>query len=253
MGWAWWFGFWIGKPGIYWFREGKGRGGESEVCQGQSFISQSLLFWVTVRPKLTVTIDTNVNSTILNLEDNVQSWKPGDILVIASTDYSMYQAEEFQVLPCKACASKQVKVAGRTFPHPSLGLMKLKTVRLKVDWNQNKFVSVSYCHNNAAWQKKILKISWQAFISYSCIYRQSRVQLLHTKLGSRLRVGFRSAPCESHSSQDVLFSQGRSGPKHGRTLKALRSELAPFDTHLPLTKTDHMVQLNMNGELCFSH
>uniref|UniRef100_A0A8D0NG90 hyaluronoglucosaminidase n=1 Tax=Sus scrofa TaxID=9823 RepID=A0A8D0NG90_PIG len=66
-----------------------------------------------VRPKLTVTIDTNVNSTILNLEDNVQSWKPGDTLVIASTDYSMYQAEEFQVLPCKACASNQVKVAGK--------------------------------------------------------------------------------------------------------------------------------------------
>uniref|UniRef100_A0A8C0WJR7 G8 domain-containing protein n=1 Tax=Castor canadensis TaxID=51338 RepID=A0A8C0WJR7_CASCN len=66
-----------------------------------------------VRPKLTVTIDTNVNSTILSLEDNVQSWKPGDTVVIASTDYSMYQAEEFQVLPCKACAPNQVKVAGK--------------------------------------------------------------------------------------------------------------------------------------------
>ncbi|XP_058398578.1 cell migration-inducing and hyaluronan-binding protein isoform X4 [Diceros bicornis minor] len=66
-----------------------------------------------VRPRLTVTIDTNVNSTVLNLEDNVQSWKPGDTLVVASTDYSMYQAEEFQVLPCKACASNQVRVAGK--------------------------------------------------------------------------------------------------------------------------------------------
>uniref|UniRef100_A0A452U0G9 hyaluronoglucosaminidase n=1 Tax=Ursus maritimus TaxID=29073 RepID=A0A452U0G9_URSMA len=66
-----------------------------------------------VRPKLTVTIDTNVNSTILTLEDDVQSWKPGDTLVVASTDYSMYQAEEFQVLPCKACASNQVRVAGK--------------------------------------------------------------------------------------------------------------------------------------------
>ncbi|XP_063508505.1 cell migration-inducing and hyaluronan-binding protein isoform X1 [Pongo pygmaeus] len=66
-----------------------------------------------VRPKLTVTIDTNVNSTILNLEDNVQSWKPGDTLVIASTDYSMYQAEEFQVLPCRSCSPNQIKVAGK--------------------------------------------------------------------------------------------------------------------------------------------
>lgn len=92
-----------------------------EVCQEQRFISQSLLFWVIVRPKLTVTIDTNVNSTILHLEDNVQSWKPGDTLVVASTDYSMYQAEEFQVLPCRTCAPNQVKVAGRTFAYPFLG------------------------------------------------------------------------------------------------------------------------------------
>lgn len=66
-----------------------------------------------VRPKLTVSIDTNVNSTILSLVDNVRSWRPGDTLVVASTDYSMYQAEEFQVLPCKACTSTQVKVAGK--------------------------------------------------------------------------------------------------------------------------------------------
>ena len=74
-----------------------------------------------MRPKLTVTIDTNVNSTILHLADNVQSWKPGDTLVVASTDYSMYQAEEFQVIPCRTCAPNQVKVAGRTFSHPFLG------------------------------------------------------------------------------------------------------------------------------------
>lgn len=66
-----------------------------------------------MRPKLTVSIDTNVNSTILSLADNVQSWRPGDTLVVASTDYSMYQAEEFQVLTCKACSSTQVRVAGR--------------------------------------------------------------------------------------------------------------------------------------------
>lgn len=115
VGWAWRFGFWIGKPGIYSFGEGRGGGGPSRVCQVQRAASQSLLSWVPVRPKLTVTVDTNVNSTILNLEDDVRSWKPGDTLVVASTDYSMYQAEEFQVLPCKACAPNQVRVAGRTF------------------------------------------------------------------------------------------------------------------------------------------
>ncbi|XP_069867599.1 cell migration-inducing and hyaluronan-binding protein isoform X3 [Dipodomys merriami] len=66
-----------------------------------------------VRPKLTVSIDTNVNSTVLSLEDDVQTWRPGDTLVVASTDYSMHQAEEFRVLPCRACAANQVRVAGK--------------------------------------------------------------------------------------------------------------------------------------------
>ncbi|XP_075063895.1 cell migration-inducing and hyaluronan-binding protein isoform X2 [Mixophyes fleayi] len=66
-----------------------------------------------VRPRLTVTIDTNVNSTILHLADNARSWRAGDVIVVASTDYSMYQAEEFKVLPCRACTPNQVKVEGR--------------------------------------------------------------------------------------------------------------------------------------------
>uniref|UniRef100_A0A674K329 hyaluronoglucosaminidase n=1 Tax=Terrapene triunguis TaxID=2587831 RepID=A0A674K329_9SAUR len=71
-----------------------------------------------VRPKLTVSIDTNVNSTILRLADDARSWKAGDRLVVASTDYSMYQAEEFQVLPCRACGPNEVKVSGRaTYLH----------------------------------------------------------------------------------------------------------------------------------------
>ncbi|XP_054569214.1 cell migration-inducing and hyaluronan-binding protein [Eptesicus fuscus] len=66
-----------------------------------------------VRPKLTVIIDTHVNSTLLTLEADVRSWQPGDTVVVASTDYSMYQAEEFRVLPCRACAPNQVRVAGK--------------------------------------------------------------------------------------------------------------------------------------------
>ncbi|KAH0620014.1 hypothetical protein JD844_014512 [Phrynosoma platyrhinos] len=66
-----------------------------------------------VRPKLTVIVDTNVNSSILRLADNVQSWKVGDKIVVASTDYSMHQAEEFQILPCRACGHNEVKVAGK--------------------------------------------------------------------------------------------------------------------------------------------
>ncbi|KAM4039272.1 cell migration-inducing and hyaluronan-binding protein isoform 1-T2 [Anomaloglossus baeobatrachus] len=66
-----------------------------------------------VKPRLTMTVDTNVNSTILHLADNARSWKAGDIIVVTSTDYSMYQAEEFKVLPCRACTPNQVKVEGQ--------------------------------------------------------------------------------------------------------------------------------------------
>ncbi|XP_063781884.1 cell migration-inducing and hyaluronan-binding protein [Pseudophryne corroboree] len=66
-----------------------------------------------VRPRLTMKVDTNVNSTILHLADNARSWRAGDTLVVASTDYSMYQAEEFTVLPCRTCTANQIKVEGR--------------------------------------------------------------------------------------------------------------------------------------------
>ncbi|CAM4611557.1 unnamed protein product [Lepidochelys olivacea] len=49
---------------------------------------------------------------ILNLVDEVTSWLPGDRIVIASTDYSMHQAEEFNLLPCPECKSNQVKIDG---------------------------------------------------------------------------------------------------------------------------------------------
>uniref|UniRef100_A0A8C8SWJ2 hyaluronoglucosaminidase n=1 Tax=Pelusios castaneus TaxID=367368 RepID=A0A8C8SWJ2_9SAUR len=49
---------------------------------------------------------------ILNLVDEVTSWLPGERIVIASTDYSMHQAEEFNLLPCPECKSNQVKIDG---------------------------------------------------------------------------------------------------------------------------------------------
>lgn len=47
--------------------------------------------------------------------DDVRSWLPGDRIVIASTDYSMHQAEEFNLLPCPECKSNQVKIDGMRF------------------------------------------------------------------------------------------------------------------------------------------
>uniref|UniRef100_A0A4W4FZ85 G8 domain-containing protein n=1 Tax=Electrophorus electricus TaxID=8005 RepID=A0A4W4FZ85_ELEEL len=48
----------------------------------------------------------------------MSGWRPGHQLVVASTDYSMHQAEEFSVLPCPTCSTNQVKVEGKpAFQH----------------------------------------------------------------------------------------------------------------------------------------
>lgn len=54
-----------------------------------------------------------VDQVVLNLQDKVQqTWQPGDQIVVASTDYSMHQAEEFTLLPCSDCHSTQVRIQG---------------------------------------------------------------------------------------------------------------------------------------------
>nr|XP_033475597.1 cell surface hyaluronidase isoform X1 [Epinephelus lanceolatus] len=55
-----------------------------------------------------------VDQVVLNLQDEVQqTWQPGDQIVVASTDYSMHQAEEFTLLPCSHCSSRQVRIQGK--------------------------------------------------------------------------------------------------------------------------------------------
>ncbi|XP_075067078.1 cell surface hyaluronidase CEMIP2 [Mixophyes fleayi] len=51
-----------------------------------------------------------VDGVVLDLMDDVRSWQAGDQMVVSSTDYSMYQAEEFTLLPCPECNKFQVKV-----------------------------------------------------------------------------------------------------------------------------------------------
>uniref|UniRef100_H3CZP7 hyaluronoglucosaminidase n=1 Tax=Tetraodon nigroviridis TaxID=99883 RepID=H3CZP7_TETNG len=59
-----------------------------------------------------------VDQVVLNLQDQVhETWKPGDQIVIASTDYSMHQAEEFTLLPCPQCTSRQVRIQGKPQYH----------------------------------------------------------------------------------------------------------------------------------------
>lgn len=66
----------------------------------------------TVRPQASISIDTLSNCSILELADEPQGWTLGDRIVVASTDYSMHQAEEFSILPCPSCTRNQIKVEG---------------------------------------------------------------------------------------------------------------------------------------------
>uniref|UniRef100_A0A674EN28 Cell migration inducing hyaluronidase 1 n=1 Tax=Salmo trutta TaxID=8032 RepID=A0A674EN28_SALTR len=66
-----------------------------------------------VRPQASISIERLSNSTVLELAEPAEGWGPGDKLVLASTDYSMHQAEEFTILPCTACGPTQVKVQGK--------------------------------------------------------------------------------------------------------------------------------------------
>lgn len=66
-----------------------------------------------VRPQASISIDILSNSSLLELDDQPTGWKPGDRVVVASTDYSMHQAEEFTLLPCPTCSPHHVKVKGK--------------------------------------------------------------------------------------------------------------------------------------------
>ncbi|KAG8001668.1 Cell migration-inducing and hyaluronan-binding protein, partial [Nibea albiflora] len=63
--------------------------------------------------RASISIDLLSNSSILELANQPEGWRPGDRVVVASTDYSMHQAEEFTLLPCPTCTSNQIKVQGK--------------------------------------------------------------------------------------------------------------------------------------------
>ncbi|KAK7802812.1 hypothetical protein U0070_023602 [Myodes glareolus] len=71
--------------------------GEFYTLDGQKFSVTAYSEWIEDGVKL-------------HLLDDVSSWEAGDRIVVASTDYSMYQAEEFTLLPCPECSRFQVKV-----------------------------------------------------------------------------------------------------------------------------------------------
>uniref|UniRef100_A0A8C7ZNJ3 hyaluronoglucosaminidase n=1 Tax=Oryzias sinensis TaxID=183150 RepID=A0A8C7ZNJ3_9TELE len=80
---------------------------------GVSFSVTAYSEWKTGYPIMGFQVDAE-DQVVLNLQDEVkQTWQPGDKIVIASTDYSMHQAEEFTLLPCPHCTKTQVKIKGK--------------------------------------------------------------------------------------------------------------------------------------------
>uniref|UniRef100_A0A669ERK0 hyaluronoglucosaminidase n=1 Tax=Oreochromis niloticus TaxID=8128 RepID=A0A669ERK0_ORENI len=83
------------------------------TVNGVGFSVTAYSEWKTGVPTAGFQVDA-VDQVVLNLQDEVkQTWLPGDRIVVASTDYSMHQAEEFTLLPCPQCNSRQVKIQGK--------------------------------------------------------------------------------------------------------------------------------------------
>uniref|UniRef100_A0A8C0G6B4 hyaluronoglucosaminidase n=1 Tax=Chelonoidis abingdonii TaxID=106734 RepID=A0A8C0G6B4_CHEAB len=86
-------------------------GRDFQTYEGINFQVTAFSGWVKGIPHNGFRVEVS-KGIILNLVDEVTSWLPGDRIVIASTDYSMHQAEEFNLLPCSECKSNQVKIDG---------------------------------------------------------------------------------------------------------------------------------------------
>ncbi|KAM4707529.1 cell surface hyaluronidase CEMIP2 isoform 1-T2 [Discoglossus pictus] len=83
--------------------------GEFSTLDGQRFSVSASSQWHEGVPESVFLVD-EVGGAVLDLLDDVRSWQPEDKIVVASTDYSMYQAEEFTLLPCPECNKFQVKL-----------------------------------------------------------------------------------------------------------------------------------------------
>ncbi|XP_048418630.2 cell surface hyaluronidase-like [Stegostoma tigrinum] len=83
-----------------------------QTYDGTRFTVTAYSEWVHGVPHCGFRVEVS-KGVILNLMDNTSSWLPGDQIVIASTDYSMYQAENFNLLPCPECEVNQVKIDGK--------------------------------------------------------------------------------------------------------------------------------------------
>ena len=53
------------------------------------------------------------NNPKIRLADDVTSWRVGDKIVIATTDFSLDQSEDYEVAPCGDCGPHELRLKGR--------------------------------------------------------------------------------------------------------------------------------------------
>ncbi|KAM8961420.1 cell surface hyaluronidase CEMIP2 [Pelodytes ibericus] len=79
------------------------------TLDGQKFVVKAYSEWADGKSIFGFVVEA-AEGVLLDLMEDVRTWQPGDKIVVSSTDYSMYQAEEFTLLPCPECSNFQVKI-----------------------------------------------------------------------------------------------------------------------------------------------
>ncbi|XP_029468423.1 cell surface hyaluronidase isoform X2 [Rhinatrema bivittatum] len=79
------------------------------TVDGEKFIVRAYSEWNNGVPHSVFQVEA-IDGVVLDVLDDVSSWNAGDQIVVASTDYSMFQAEEFTLLPCPDCSKFQIKI-----------------------------------------------------------------------------------------------------------------------------------------------
>ncbi|XP_062905096.1 cell surface hyaluronidase [Mobula hypostoma] len=85
---------------------------EFVTVDGVNFAVSASSQWKKGIPQAEFLVDV-AGGLVLELLDEVEGWKEGDRIVIASTDYSMHQAEEFTIRRSSGSRARQVEVTGK--------------------------------------------------------------------------------------------------------------------------------------------
>ncbi|XP_036382426.1 cell surface hyaluronidase [Megalops cyprinoides] len=156
-----------------------------------------------------------VDQVVLNLQDDVRSWRPGDRIVVASTDYSMYQAEEFTLLPCPDCTKYQVRIQGKPQFNHSGEILDGIDMRAEVALLTRNILIQGEMENSCYGTNWCQFFSYDTFGGHIKIFRNfSSVHLSHIELkhmGQQQKGGY---PVHFHLCGDVDERGGYSSPTY---------------------------------------